>query len=197
MDRLFGSSKIDLSKKLISLKTNLRNKPIKQIGIILDKDDYSVSDRLALMNKAILEAEIFVPSFTENVSTVEYTIHSSRTIIMSYFIIKDGQDHGNIETLLFELITAKPNSADCLKTWKECSETQRVKVKQADYLKEWLKIYVRYDYCLQNNLQSHAGENCTLQKSFENMTKEYPPVKAWNFETPILGDLKTYLKGFL
>ncbi len=197
LDKLYGSSENDLIKKLKSLKTDLRNKPIKQIGIILDKDEHSVSDRLALINNAILKAEIPVLPLTETVSQVNFDINSSRTISISYFIINDSQAKGNVETLLSEIITADPKSAECLKIWQDCSSTQGVIVKQSDYLKEWIKVYLRYDYCLQNKLQNHAGDYCTLEKSFENMNKESPANKAWDFDAAILKDLKSYLIGFL
>ncbi|MEP7268279.1 MAG: DUF3226 domain-containing protein [Saprospiraceae bacterium] len=198
IDKIFGSSNNDLENKLKSLITDLRNKPILNLGIILDKDDYSEVHRSHMINVAISNAGISISNPLSETNTVsDYPINSKRNIAISYFLIKDGSNSGNIETLLSEIISATPYSANCLNEWKSCSESRGVNVKQSDYLKEWLKIYIRYDYCIQNKLHSHAGEYCTLEKSFQKMNDSSLINKPWDYNHKTLTDLKTYLTKFL
>ncbi len=197
-DKLYASDVSALTKKLLSLQTDLRAKPITKLGIILDKDDYSMTDRINMLNQAFVAAYYSIQPFTATINQIVYDINSKRSIDISYFIVKDGNDKGNIETLLTEIVNFPKNAADCLEVWKKCCESKGINIKSSDYYKEWIKFYLRYDYCLtnKNKLAKHASEYCTPEKSFENMNKDEIP-KPWDFKHPVLDELKTYLQKFL
>lgn len=188
-----------ITNALSTLKTDLRNKPVERLGIILDIDDSSVKDRIHLINDAVNNSSISefgIPIFSAENQSVVFKVNEYRSITFNIYFIKDKNGKGNLESLLQSIITVEPLAADCLEQWKKCAEANKRSVKQSDFLKEWIKFYLRYDYCNPRELNRHVSDNCTVEKSLTNMSVDDKP-KAWNFESDLLDDLKKYLSNFL
>ncbi len=81
------------------------------------------------------------------------------------------------------------------KSWYDCAIENGRKIRKSDYLKFWREVYIRYDYCSEKELLKHANENCTTDNSFDNLFI-IGKTKAWNFDEPILNDLKQFLVTF-
>jgi hypothetical protein len=193
-DEIGGSDDAKLEKAIRGLVTDIRKSPIHNFGIILDLDEFSNDERLAKI--IVIFEKIFGNTnvVIVNKNNFDLKINDSKTINVScYFIENDLVT--NLELLLKKIATENPLAANCLKTWYDCSLAAGRKIRKSDYLKFWREVYVRYDYCADKDLLKHANENCTTEKSFENLFKSDKP-NAWDFENKLLDNLKNYLTNF-
>jgi hypothetical protein len=193
-DTINGSDNKSLTLAIKSLEVDIRNSPIKNFGIIMDLDEYSNENRVDQIQKVLIDI------FGSNNVTItdknnfNLTVNTQKTIHIYCYFIQD-QIVNNLELLLQNIVTEKPIAANCLKYWKECVDKSDRKVRNSDYLKFWREIYIRYDYCANKELLKHASENCTTDKSYENMLIETKK-KAWDFDKSELDDLKVFLSKF-
>lgn len=193
-----GSDSEILKKALISLISDLKSKPIKKIGIVLDLDNYTVEERFKSTQEAI--KTVFGTENITNVNAEElslkYTLSASRTIEIFCYFIDDYSQTTNLEELLKSLVTTEPIAANCLSAWLECCKANDRKIKNSDFQKFWRETYIRYDFCANKKLNKHASENCTMEKSFQNMLLLDTQKHAWDFESPNLEKLRVFLKQF-
>ncbi len=183
-----------LTKSIRSLLVDLKKEPIENFGIVLDLDEFSKEDRQGQIVNVL--QNLFG---TDNVKGVnkkklEQHVNASRTVnVYTYFI--EDQLTTNLELLLKNIATVDPIAANCLELWKNCSTEAGRKIRQSDYMKFWREVYIRYDYCADKELRKHATDNCTTDKSYENMLIDDKP-KAWNFDAVELNEIKTFLSNF-
>lgn len=195
--KIGGSDEKKMEIAFRSIRTDLRNGNINSLGIIIDIDSYSLAERIEHINSAAVEAfgDYQFSNFSEVITQINLKPNNAIEIPFSYQIIKDENGKGNIETLLQNLVTQNPIAANCLEEWRKCATANGVKIKQSDFSKFWKEVYIRYDYCSNKELAKHAVDNCTFEKSLNNMLIDEKP-KAWNFEHDSLADLRNYLNQF-
>ena len=199
-DYFEGSDVKIISNKLRVTLPTLLNSPIEKLGIILDIDNFSPIERIVQINEAMknaFEAYAFNQFSLEN-NNIQLKINDVRNISISYYLMQTQLGKGNTESVLKEIVSVNPLSADCLELWKKCSDEQGRKISESQYLKEWINFYIRYDYCSDKTLSKHAKDNCNLEKSIDNISNIEKP-DAWDFSKDIssLNNLKLYLKRFL
>jgi len=194
IDIINGSDNIKLQLAVKSLQTDIRNSPLKNFGIVMDLDEFTVEDRFGQV-KIVLSELFGVDKITEiDANSFNLKINDKRTIkVTCHFIETDLVT--NLELLLKTIATESPIAANCLELWYHCAIASGRKIRKSDYLKFWREVYVRYDYCADKNLLKHASINCTTEKSFDNLFIEGKP-QAWDFENKILDNLKKYLSTF-
>lgn len=179
---LEGLSKDALTKRLASLKTGFLKNPFEKLGIIIDQDSFTREERLAFINECLQES--FDIQLSDSQTFVNLTIDEIPLQIACYFVNIDGT--GELETIL-RLIKNRPSSnADCLEQWQNCLSE---KVSQKEFDKLWVHYYLKYDTATHQERQ-HAGRYCTLEYSLQHKTH------VWNFDSPILDELKRFLALF-
>lgn len=193
-----GSDSEILKKALISLITDLKSKPIKKIGIVLDLDNYTVEERFKSTQEAI--KTVFGSENIESINaeylSLKYNLNASRTVEIFCYFINDYSQATNLEELLKSLVTTEPIAANCLSAWLDCCKANDRKIKNSDFQKFWRETYIRYDFCANKKLNKHAVENCTIEKSFHNMLLPDTQKHAWDFESPNLEKLRVFLRQF-
>jgi hypothetical protein len=193
-DEIGGSDDSKLEKAIRGLTTDLLKKPIINFGIILDLDEFTKDERLSKIES------IFISIFgKDKITTIDNNnlnlkVNEFFTIKVSCHFIENDLVT-NLELLLKQITTVDTIAADCLKNWYDCAIAAGRKVRKSDYLKFWREVYIRYDYCADKKLLKHSSENCTTEKSFENLFIEGKP-QAWDFENTVLDNLKKYLSTF-
>ncbi len=194
IDTINGSDNKQLRFAIKSLETDIKNSPIHNFGIVMDLDEYSIEDRFAQI-KTVLSEVFGSENLTEvDKNNFDLKINDKKSIrVTCHFIESDLVT--NLELLLKEITTVDTIAADCLKQWFDCAIAAGRNIRKSDYLKFWREIYIRYDYCSNPTLLKHASDNCTTEKSFNNLFIE-GKLQAWNFDNTILDNLKNYLSTF-
>lgn len=93
----------------------------------------------------------------------------------------DGK--GELESLLTRIKTIDSPYADCLQQWQNCLSE---KVSQKEFEKLWVHYYLKYDTATHQERQ-RAGKYYTLEYSLQEKTH------IWDFESPILDELRVFL----
>ncbi len=195
IDIINGSDAKKLGFALKSLETDIKSSPLQNLGIVLDLDEYSEDDRIGQV-KIVLQEIFGFGKLTEiDKNNFELIVNPQKTVKISCYFI-ENELVTNLELLLQAIATENPIAATCLQQWYNCSIKAGRKIRKSDYLKFWRDVYIRYDYCSDKNLLKHASENCTLEKSFDNLFIDGKK-HAWNFDHVILDSLKKYLTIFI
>ncbi len=193
-DAIGGSDKKLLEFSIRSLEVDLRSNPIEKFGIVLDLDDYENDSRFKQVHEILIKIFGEQNVLNNNDNSFNVKLNDLKTILVDCHFIENDLVT-NLELLLKEIVTQDPLAANCLKHWFDCAINSGRKIRKSDYLKFWREVYVRYDYCSNPDLRKHSVENCTTEKSFDNMFIDGKP-QAWNFESPLLNNLKTFLASF-
>ncbi|MFZ4557967.1 MAG: DUF3226 domain-containing protein, partial [Pseudanabaena sp.] len=107
-----------------------------------------------------------------------------------YFTNLDGQ--GELETVLKAIKQKESIHADCLDNWRSCLTSNEKTIKNKDFDKFWVDIYVRFDTC-SNNDKKQAGRKCSM-KAFDYVMENKSEI--WNLDHPKLNNLKEFLGLF-
>ncbi|WP_293337618.1 DUF3226 domain-containing protein [Microcoleus sp. CAWBG58] len=181
-------------KKLITtlkdLEADLQKRDIEKIGIVIDLDNYSESERLEWVSeciKDVFEAEIL--SSTKQFIDI-CTKLGTNAKLACYFTNVGGK--GELETLLKEIKAKDSPYADCLDSWKTCLENQGKKISQKEFDKFWISNYIRFDTCSKKE-QKQAGDKCSMSK-FDYVMEHKKDI--WDWDNPTLDDLKEFFKLF-
>jgi hypothetical protein len=182
-----GLNKGKLVSALNAIRNRARKEPIAKIGIVVDIDDKSTEDRLALINEAISESEFNTQEeISETNSFINVKVDEDITIqIACYFTNIDSK--GNLDTLLKGIKTGESKYADCLNAWRKCIETNGKSIKESDFDKFWLTVYTRYDQCSREE-QKQAGRKCNFEVSLEK--------NIWDFNSSVLDSFKEFVLLF-
>ncbi|MGB7892480.1 MAG: DUF3226 domain-containing protein [Microcoleus sp.] len=190
-ERLEGLSATKLITTLKALEADLQKRDIEKIGIIIDIDNYSEAERLEFVNECI--QQVFE---SETLSSTKQFIdicgdNGTKAKLACYFTNVGGK--GELETLLKEIKARESPHADCLDSWRSCiKEKEGKEIKQKDFDKFWVSIYLRYDTC-SNQEQKQAGKKCSMS-GFDYVMERKKDIWDWN--NPALDDLKEFLKLF-
>ena len=76
------------------------------------------------------------------------------------------------------------SNADCLEAWKTCLTSKGKTITDKDFDKFWVNNYLRFDTCSASE-KSQVARKCNYESG---MKKD-----IWDFENPILKDLKEFL----
>jgi hypothetical protein len=196
LNSIGGSDKNLITKALKGIKNDIKNNPIKEIGIILDLDAETESSKFKLIIDCFKEVFINIePVLNQENFSFEFKLNEFKNVSLKTFFIDSFSNSKNLEDLLKKLVTTEPIAANCLTAWLICCNKNNRKIKNSDFLKFWREVYIRYDFCSDKKIAKHASKNCTIKNSYENMLKQDFP-KAWNFDSEYLTPLKTYLQQF-
>jgi len=159
----------NLEQKLKFVSNQTQKQSIQKIGIIFDADEVGVEVR----TRQIKEKINLVFGETRD---IEFQI---------YIMSLDGK--GELEDILKTIKTETSHHADCLLEWKTCVERTGGNVPDKIFNKFWINNYIMYDTCTSSKHRGKKDTYCI----FEYALKEK---KIWNFEHPILDELKDFLK---
>lgn len=102
----------------------------------------------------------------------------------------DGK--GELETILKKIRKHDSTYADCLEAWRNCIESN-IKNKgklltDKEFDKYWVDHYLRFDTCSKKE-QRQASKYCKGERAIKKDG-------IWNFEDPLLDELKKFLLLF-
>lgn len=178
----------NLKETLNTLKNKIIKDEVEKIGIIFDQDKHTVDERLAQINAVI--RDVFGQS-SEQLESVNNFIElnadeDTHFKLACYLMNLNGQ--GELDDILKEITTSDSPHADCLDSWVDCLKTTKeIEFKPKDLLKEWIRVYVRYDTC-KGRERNQADRKCNLKAAL------LKPV--WNFDADCLNTLKDFLRLF-
>ncbi len=182
IEKLEGLSQESLIKSLDAQKNLFLKKPFEKLGIMIDQDDFTTTQRLAFVNEAL--QNVFDVELTETSAFTSVNINEEALQIACYFI--NFEQQGELESLLTRIKTQPSPYADCLNQWQNCLQT---KVSQKEFDKLWVHYYLKYDTSTHQERQQ-ASKYCSLEYS---LTRNLP---VWDLESPILNELKIFLDLF-
>jgi hypothetical protein len=182
IEPLGGLSKDAMLKSLDAQRNAFLKKPYQKLGIIIDQDDFSIADRLTLVNECL---QTIFGIQLENISSfMKVQVEDIPLQIACYFINFEGK--GELESLLTRIKTQDSPYADCLNQWQNCLAT---KVSQKEFDKLWVHYYLKYDTATHQERQQ-AGKYCTFEYSL--LKKSH----IWDLESTVLDGLKGFLQLF-
>ena len=192
-EELSGLNQNKLREAVKRLLANAQKKPIQKLGILIDLDRFSETERIHWLNDC-LEPVFKVENLFANVSEfVPIPIPNAPEIslaITCYFTQANQQ--GELETLL-KHIKAQPSPyADCLEDWRNCLAERDYDISDKEFDKFWIAQYLRYDTCSKKE-QKQAERKCSM-KAFDYIMKH--KAEIWNFDHPVLTGIKQFLSRF-
>lgn len=196
-DHFFYPKSIDKAGNNLKdfIKTQLeevQNGNIDKIGIIIDLDDFQVSERLSYVSDAIkrafkeeLNQEIKL-NFTSENQIQSVDIQGNTVGFVCYFMKVDNRGH--LDTVLKTIANKPSGYADCLATWQTCVEDKKLTYDQNQYEKFWVNTYINLDTCSKND-SKQKERKCSMKALEYVMTKN-----IFDLEHECLSDLKIFLK---
>jgi hypothetical protein len=176
-----------LKTVLLAVKAKVKKENIQRVGIIIDQDNVTVAERIALINDCIKEVFNVSAIFIKTGELKSVPIDDKQNVeISTYFTNVNNQ--GDLETVLRHIKKGSSTYADCLECWQNCLNEKNKALKQKDFDKFWVQVFMRYDQCTKNE-QTQAGRKCNNEVSL----KEKP---IWNFDDECLSDFKKFLNLF-
>jgi hypothetical protein len=178
----------NLKETLNALKNKIIKDEFEKIGIIFDQDKHTVDKRLEEINTVIIE--VFGQN-AEQLKEVNKFIsleadEDSPFLLACYLMNLNGQ--GELDDILKEIATNDSPHATCLDSWISCLKmNEKIEFKPKDLLKEWVRVYTRYDTC-KGRERNQADRKCSLKAALSK------PI--WNFDDDCLNQLKDFLKLF-
>ncbi len=163
---------------------------VDKIGIIIDLDDFTISQRLDFVNEGINNAlkGITTINFTTENQIQTLDIQGNNVDFVCYFM-KVG-NRGHLDTVLKEIASEPSNYADCLTEYRKCIEAKKLKYTQSDFEKYWVDQYIRQDTCKKTE-QGQRENKCSMRVLDFVLQKG-----VFNLKHKCLDDLKTFLKHF-
>ena len=216
----FRHSSLDKVKLTTQIGSAIGTRGISKIGIILDKDEDTIENRLNLVNDCLQKA--FNDTYSiDNIEIIKSTNEFIEIKIDEYISIKiacyftnvDG--NGELETVL-KAIKPKDKDAhfaDCLiEGWQPCIEKKgRIiapkgktgDITEKEILKLWVDFYKRFDTLKRGdrNQDNTDWKGIWVGETQPNKKGEVKKVDArgssiFNLDSEILKDLKNFLSLF-
>ncbi len=188
-----GSDKDKLSIILDSLNNRIEKDDIKRIGILIDQDNKTISERLSFVNQSLKDVFEVENLLDKKGELKKIELYYQSIEIATFFTNVNGA--GELETVLKEIKNKPSTYADCLDSWQNCLKNKNINkgigLKQKDFDKFWIQVYIRFDTC-NSKEKKQAGTHCTLEASM----KEEKAKKIWNFDHECLNELKQFLRLF-
>lgn len=191
---LGGLDEKTLVKDLQGKLGEIRRGKIRRIGILIDQDLFSKKKRLDFLNEVIKKA-FGQEAVLENTNTL-YTIEveeDTNVEIACHFMNVNGQ--GELETVLRAIKTKDSPHADCLNTWRDCLESQGAKVKEKEFVKSWIRDYIRLDTCSSSKFRGNKGKYCSMN-CLDNILARKGDKAIFDLKAKELTDLRAFLSLF-
>lgn len=179
-----------LKAALGNLKASIQKGEIEKVGVIIDIDNYREEDRLKFVNECLQEVFSNSESLSKVNEFINLNFEDFSIQLACYFTNLDGQ--GELETVLKAIKQKESIHADCLESWKNCLVSKGKTIKDKDFDKFWVDIYVRFDTC-SNNDKKQAGRKCSM-RAFDYVMEN--KVEIWDLEHPTLDNLNQFLGLF-
>jgi len=185
-----GLNKKKLQDALKSLQASIQKGEIEKVGIIIDIDSEQEEDKINFVNECIQDIFPDSESLSEVNKFIDLNFEDLNVQLASYFTNLDGQ--GELETVLKAIKQKESIHADCLESWKNCLDSNGKTIKNKDFDKFWVDIYVRFDTCSKND-KKQAGRKCSMS-AFDYVMESKSEI--WDLEHPKLDNLKLFLALF-
>jgi hypothetical protein len=182
-----GLDPTKLTKALKDLKADIQKEDIERIGVIVDIDRHSETDRIKFINDCLIKVFPNAVPLDRVNQFIDLNFDDYQIQLACYFTNVNGQ--GELETVLKAIKSQDSTHADCLERWRECLRTNNKEITEKIFDKLWIANYVRYDTSTKED-KKHAATNLTLNYALEN--KPF----IWNLDNPILDELKVFFKLF-
>ncbi len=184
---LGGLSSRSVAMALGGLRSGIRKEGVEKLGIIVDIDDKTEEERLSLVNMAI--NEVFgVAGLLKKVGVFEDLVVDKHQTIKVGCYLTNVNGLGELETVLKEIKIQPSAYGDCLDAWRACLISKGKVIKQKDFDKQWVQMYIRYDTCSKKD-STQAMKNCCFKASLEKN-------EVWNLNHCCLEGLRTFLLQF-
>ncbi len=207
-------SEAKLTRSLISALTDVRSRGVSKIGVILDMDNATQEERMALVNRCLINAffECAYPdpvNLLTNVSQfVKNEVDEEMNVeIACFFTNIDGE--GELETILKAIKTKDSIFADCLyEGWLECLQAKgkilgtrgmSCDISEKELLKIWVDFYKRFDTLKRNDRNKEntdwKGIMLGIEKN-DDTTKKARGEDIFDLTSIKLDDIKHFLNLF-
>jgi hypothetical protein len=182
-----GLNEAKFIQALNSIQNRSRKEGIGKIGIVIDIDNNTIEEKLSLVNAALSKSNFDVRNNINNVNTfVSVKVDNDIDIqIACYFT--NVENRGNLDTLLKNIKKSESDFADCLEAWRGCIGAHKKDIKNSDFDKFWLQVYMRYDQCSAKD-QKQAGRKCDFISSLNK--------DIWSFDAEILNSFRDFITLF-
>jgi hypothetical protein len=182
-----GSDAKKLTNALKDLKADIQKEDIERVGIILDIDLNSETERINFINECIAKVFPSSKSLDRINQFIDLNFDDYQIQLACYFTNVDGQ--GELETVLKNIKSQDSTHADCLESWREFLKNRGKEITDKKFDKLWIANYVRYDTSTKDDKQ-HADKQLTLNYALQNKSS------IWNLDHPILDELKLFFMMF-
>ncbi len=182
-----GLNPTKLKNALNDLKADIQKGKIEKVGIVIDIDKHEENERIKFIYDCVKEVFPESPALETVNKFINISFDDCNIQLACYLINANGQ--GELETVLKMIKSQNSVYADCLESWRDCLKPHNKEISVKDFDKFWVSTYLRYDTCSKKD-KKQAERKCNFQFA---MTDK---VNIWNFEHPILNDLKEFLKMF-
>ncbi len=179
-----------LVNALEDLKTDIQKGKVDKTGVIIDIDNESEDNRIGFVNDCVQRVFLNSPSLNKTNEFISIDLDGFDIQLACHLTNVNGQ--GELETVLKEIKSKPSPHADCLDSWRDCIQSQNEVIKSKDFDKFWVDMYVRFDTC-SNQEKKQAGRKCSMS-GFDYIMANKKDI--WNFDHPILSDLKHFLSLF-
>lgn len=191
---LNGLSSGKLLLKLQEVKSDLvRAQDTPKIGIIIDLDEYSVTDRIDFLNEICSTAfELDIDISNAN-DFKKYTLPEYNLDFELGYCFSGLNGRGELEHILKDIADLTiANHANCLETgWLSCLTHKSIDFKEKDLRKIWIDFYKRYD-CLTSKEKCNAGK----YTQWEHFLKKHPTKFNFSKDIKELNEIKIFLRSF-
>jgi hypothetical protein len=177
----------NLKETLNTLKNKIIKDEIEKIGIIFDQDKQAVNERLTQINTVIINVFGQSAEQLENVNKFIILNADEDTSFQLACYLMNLNGQGELDDVLKEIATEDSTHAECLTAWVACLKTKGIEFKPKDLLKEWVRVYTRYDTCSKKE-RKQAKIKCSIEAALQK------PI--WDFDHDCLNQLKEFLKLF-
>ena len=184
---MYGLNHQKLKDALGNLKANIQKGEIEKVGVIIDVDDDREEDKLKFVDECIQQVFSNSESLSKVNEFINLNFEDFSIQLACYFTNLDGK--GELETVLKAIKKEESIYADCLNSWKNCLESNGKTIKDKDFDKFWVSIYVRFDTC-SNKDKKQSGSKCTFEYAMKNKAE------IWDLEHPALESLNQFLVLF-
>jgi hypothetical protein len=195
---LGGLDENKLSTQLENILSKAQKTGFAQIGIIIDKDQATETERIDLINRSFAKAYsnlAFGSPIPSLKSTNTWVTAQADQIDLQIacHLIGVSETGGELETLLQHIKKQTAIYADCLGVWRECvgkNEQGIYRVSNKAFGKLWAEVYARWDICSDKERRS-AEKNCSLQALLETRADD-----LFLLEHDLLQPLRNFLQQF-
>lgn len=179
-----------LKDALKNLKASIQRGEIEKVGIIIDIDSDSEEKRIKFVNDCIQDVFPNAELISAVNNFINLNFEDLNVQLACYFTNLDGQ--GELETVLKTIKKGESIHADCLESWKRCLDNNDKTIKNKDFDKFWVDIYVRFDTCSKDE-KKQAGRKCSM-RAFDYVMEN--KAEIWDLDHPKLHNLKLFLALF-